>query len=63
LLVSRDDLVLHVHTCEELRDVMWRLQHQLLLTKVTVYHTEIASKHAVESIAIVEGNTICRSRR
>ncbi|XP_025100767.1 uncharacterized protein LOC112568001 isoform X1 [Pomacea canaliculata] len=52
-LVS-DDIVLRVNTCEELCHVVWRLQQQLLLTRVTVYHTEIASRHSVETVTIIE---------
>ncbi|KAK7106694.1 uncharacterized protein [Littorina saxatilis] len=51
---SSDDVVLRVSNCEELCHVMWRLQQQLLLTRVTVYHTEIASRHSVETVTIVE---------
>ena len=47
--------MLRVSTCEELCHVMWRLQQQLMLTRVTVYHTEIASRHSVETVTIVEG--------
>lgn len=50
-----DDIVLRVNTCEELCHVVWRLQQQLLLTRVTVYHTEIASRHSVETVTIIEG--------
>ncbi|KAL8596225.1 hypothetical protein ACOMHN_021265 [Nucella lapillus] len=51
---ASDDVVLHVSTCEELCRVLWRLQRQLMLTRVTVYHTEISNRHTVETVSIVE---------
>ncbi|XP_076457472.1 uncharacterized protein LOC143291479 [Babylonia areolata] len=51
---TSDDVVLHVSTCEELCGVLCRLQRQLMLTRVTVYHTEISSRHSVETVSIVE---------
>ncbi|KAK7490264.1 hypothetical protein BaRGS_00018425 [Batillaria attramentaria] len=52
--IERDDVVLRVNSCEELCHVIWRLQQHLTLTKITVYHTEIASRHSVETVTIVE---------
>lgn len=52
--IEKDDVVLRVRTCEELCHVIWRLQQRLTLTRVTVYHTEIASRHSVETVTIIE---------
>lgn len=54
--VYSEDVVLRVKSRDELSHTIWRMQQQLVLTRVTVYHTEISSRRSVETVTIIEGN-------